>query len=60
MVFDNNRMKIKNTNTMQQNKNASIIGYWRNGMTFDEIAVVMDMSTFDVERIVFNYSKGIK
>lgn len=53
-------MKTKNNNTFEQNKNAAIIGYWRNGMTYHEISVIMDMSEFDVERICFNYTKGIR
>jgi hypothetical protein len=40
--------------------NAAIIGYWRNGMTNEEIRMVTNLSTFDIERIIFNYSKGIK
>ena len=53
-------MTVKNHNTFEQNRTAAIIGYWRNGMTWEEIAMIMDISTFDAERICFNYSKGIK
>jgi len=39
---------------------SAIIGYWRNGMTHEEIRMVTDLTPFDIERIIFNYSKGIK
>lgn len=45
---------------MKWNEISAIIGYWRNGMTWEEISMVTGESQFDVERIVFNYSKGIK
>ena len=46
--------------TTEQAIKAAIIGYWRNGMTWEEIAITMNISTFDAERICFNYKKGIK
>ena len=39
---------------------SAIIGYWRNGMTHEEIRMVTDLAPFDIERIIFNYQKGIK
>lgn len=45
---------------MKWYEHAAIIGYWRNGMTWEEIAMTTGISTFDAERICFNYSKGIK
>lgn len=45
---------------MKRNEVSAIIGYWRNGMTYTEISLIMDISEFDAERVVFNYLKGIK
>ncbi len=53
------QIKMKQ-NSFEQNLHASIIGYWRNGMTNEEIRAVTDLTPFDIERIIFNYSKGIK
>jgi hypothetical protein len=44
---------------MRWNELAAIIGYWRNGMTLEEISIVSDISPFDAERIIFNYQKGV-
>jgi hypothetical protein len=46
--------------TSEKALHAAIIGYWRNGMTYEEIRMVTNLSPFDIERIIFNYSKGIK
>ena len=53
---------IKKSSMMksEQALNAAIIGYWRNGMTNEEIRMVTDLTPFDIERIIFNYQKGIK
>ena len=53
-------MKKKNNNTMEENLNASIIGFWRNGMTHDEIASATGLTPFVVDNIIWNYLNSKK
>lgn len=43
--------------TSEQAQLAAIIGYWRNGMSWEEISLITGLSVFEVECICFNHSK---
>ena len=45
---------------MKWNEKAALIGYWRCGCKCEEIACIMEITVFDAERIIFNYTKGLK
>ena len=53
-------MKKKNNNTMEQNRNAAIIGYWRNGMTHEEIYLVTEVIKEDIDLIIWNHLNSKK
>ena len=53
-------MKKKNNNTKEQNMNAAIIGYWRNGMSHDEIYSATGVNPIAIDSIIWNHLNNKK